>query len=207
MTLSEQGLPPGRIVEAVEHAGLSPLPEGVPEKFSRYYALLEQWNSKLNLTAIREPEEALRRHFVECIFCAQHLPTGIETLLDYGSGAGFPGIPIALCRPEILVTLAESHGRKASFLREAVRSLGIDAEVCGGRVKDMPPSRSFDAVSLRAVDKMQEAVVGAAGRVGKEGWLVLLASAGTVELPNGFTVKQESTSGSLTGRLVLASRG
>jgi 16S rRNA (guanine527-N7)-methyltransferase len=206
VTLSEQRLPPGRIAEAVEQAGLSPLPGGVLEKFSNYYVLLERWNSKLNLTAIRDPEEALRRHFVESIFCAQHLPVGIATLLDYGTGAGFPGIPIALCRPEIRVTLAESQGKKASFLREAVRSLGIDAEVYGGRVEDMPRSRSFDAVSLRAVDKMQEAIPGAAGRVEAGGWLVLLASAGTIELPNGFLVKQETIPGSLTGRLILASR-
>jgi 16S rRNA (guanine527-N7)-methyltransferase len=70
----------------------------------------------------------------------------------------------------------------------------------------MPSGRSFDAVSLRAVDKMQEAVLGAAGRVGAGGWLVLLTSAGTVELPNGFMVKQEAIPGSMTGRLVLASR-
>jgi 16S rRNA (guanine527-N7)-methyltransferase len=207
VTQSEPGLPPGRIAEAVEQAGLSPLPVGVPEKFSNYYALLERWNSKLNLTAIRDTEEVLRRHFIECIFCAQHLPAGIATLLDYGSGAGFPGIPVALCRPEIRVTLAESQGKKASFLREAVRLLGIDAEVYGGRVEDMPHGRSFDAVSLRAVDKMQEAVLGAAGRVGAQGWLVLLTSAGTVELPKGFMIKQEPIPGSLTGRLVLASRG
>ena len=112
MTLSEQGLPAGRIAEAVEQVGLNPLMADVAEKFSEYYALLERWNSKLNLTAIRDPEEVLRRHFIECIFCAQHLPAGIETLLDYGSGAGFPGIPVALCCPEIRVTLAESQGRE-----------------------------------------------------------------------------------------------
>jgi 16S rRNA (guanine527-N7)-methyltransferase len=207
VTQSEPGLPPGRIAEAVEQAGLSPLPVGIPEKFSNYYALLERWNSKLNLTAIRGPDEVLRRHFIECIFCAQHLPVGIATLLDYGSGAGFPGIPVALCRPEIRVTLAESQGKKASFLREAVRSLEIDAEIYGGRVEDMPSGRSFDAVSLRAVDKMQEAVLEAAGRVGVGGWLVLLASAGTIELPNSFMLKQETIPGSLMGRLVLASRG
>ena len=97
-------------------------------------------------------------------------------------------------------------GEKASFLREAVRSLGIDAEVYGGRVEDMPHGRSFDAVSLRAVDKMQGAVQGAASRIGVGGWLVLLVSAGTVELPNDFRVKQETIPGSLTGKLVLATR-
>jgi 16S rRNA (guanine527-N7)-methyltransferase len=202
----ESGLSAHRIEQAVELAGLSPLAAGVAEKFSRYYALLDQWNSKLNLTAIRDPEEALRRHLVECIFCAQHLPAGITSLLDYGAGAGFPGIPIALCRPEIHVTLAESQGKKASFLREAVRSLGIGAEVYAGRVEDMPAGRSFAAVSMRAVDKMQMAIEAAADRVNRGGWLVLLASAGTVELPEGFWAQDLPIPGSRSGVLILASK-
>jgi 16S rRNA (guanine527-N7)-methyltransferase len=206
VSLSETGLSAERIAQAVEQAGLSPLESGVDEKFSQYYGLLQLWNSKLNLTAIRDPEEALRRHFVECIFCAQHLPPAIKTLLDYGSGAGFPGIPIALCRPEIRVTLAESQGKKASFLREAVRSLGISAEVYAGRVEDMPTGRSFDAASLRAVDKMEAAVADAASRVKPGGCLVLLATAGTVELPAGFTVRTLRVPGSQSGELMLASR-
>ena len=179
---------------------------GVAERFSQYYTLLDRWNSKLNLTAIRDPEEALRRHFVECIFCAQRLPIGIATVLDYGSGAGFPGIPIALCRPEIRVTLAESQQKKASFLREAVRSLAIDAEVYGGRVEEMLLGRSFDAVALRAVDRMREAVSGAAGRVGNGGWLILLASAGTIELPSGFVAGEEAIPDSQIGMLIMAHR-
>ena len=79
------------------------------------------------LTAIRDEEGILTRHFVESIVCARALPAGIATLLDVGSGAGFPGIPIALCRSEIAVTLAESQGKKAAFLQEAVRVLGVAA--------------------------------------------------------------------------------
>lgn len=205
MTSSEGGLSASKITQAVEQAELDPLAPGVAEKFSRYYALLEQWNSKLNLTAIRDPDEALRRHFVECIFCAQHLPRGITSLLDFGSGAGFPGIPIVLCRPELHVTLAESQGKKASFLREVVRSLGIAADVYAGRVEKMPANQSFDAVSLRAVDKMQSAVESAAGRVSRGGWLILMASAGTIELPAGFAASVLPLPGSQSGELILAS--
>jgi 16S rRNA (guanine527-N7)-methyltransferase len=203
----EAGLSGERIARAVEQAGLDLLAEGIAEKFSRYYSLLEQWNSKLNLTAIRDPEEALRRHLVECIFCAQHLPQKIATLLDYGSGAGFPGIPIALCRPEIHVTLAESQGKKASFLREAVRVLEIDAEIYAGRVEDMPGDPGFDAITLRAVDKMQAAVEGASGRVKLGGWLIMLATAGMVGVPGGFSVDELAISGSEKGVLILACRG
>jgi 16S rRNA (guanine527-N7)-methyltransferase len=96
-----------------------------------------KWNARMNLTAARKPEEIVRRHFVESIFAAQQIPKHVKTLLDFGSGAGFPGIPIAICRPKIGVTLAESQGKKAAFLREAVRTLGLKAEVWAGRVEEM----------------------------------------------------------------------
>jgi 16S rRNA (guanine527-N7)-methyltransferase len=139
-------------------AGLGTLPEGTSERFRVYLELLLKWNKKISLTAVRSPEEIIRRHFVECAFVAQHLPTGIKTLLDFGSGAGFPGIPIAICRPEIHVTLSEAQLKKAAFLEEAVRLLGISSEVFGRRVEVMPEIRGFDAVALRAVDKMQLAL-------------------------------------------------
>jgi 16S rRNA (guanine527-N7)-methyltransferase len=195
------------IAAAVEFAGLTALGDGVAEQFSAYFDLLWRWNSKLNLTALRTPEEILRRHFVECIFCAQHLPASVGTLLDYGSGAGFPGIPIALCRPEIRVTLAESQGKKASFLREVVRVLGLNVEVFGGRVETMADDRRFDAVAMRAVDKMEQAIAEAAVRVAAEGWLVLLAGAGSIGIPEGFVVEERGIPGSASGVLVLAQRG
>ena len=105
--------------------GLAALPAVAYKQFDDYLDLLLRWNQRLNLTAIKEPRQVIQRHFVESAFTAQHLPTGIASLLDYGSGAGFPGIPIAICRPEIHVTLAEAQGRKASFPREALRVLGV----------------------------------------------------------------------------------
>ena len=200
------GLSTARIDAAVREAGLNPLAPGTGEKFSAYYDLLVRWNAKLNLTAIRSSDEILRRHFVECIFCAQRLPTGIESLLDYGSGAGFPGIPIALCRPNIRVTLAESQGKKASFLREAVRELGIEADVYAGRVEEMPVDRQFDGVTLRAVDRMQEAVERASLRVVEGRWLVLLANPALIRLPEGFLAEELPTPGLEAGVLVLARR-
>jgi 16S rRNA (guanine527-N7)-methyltransferase len=144
------------IEAAVAAAGLEPLTGEVAARFQTYLELLQKWNARLNLTAIREPEEILHRHFIECIFAARNLPTEIRTLLDFGSGGGFPGIPIALCRPEIHVTLGESQAKKAAFLREAVRTLDVpNAEAYNGRVEDL--NQTFQAVTLRAVDKMQEA--------------------------------------------------
>jgi len=146
------------IEEAFSEAGIGGLPASCYEQFSAYLGLLMRWNARLSLTAIREPAQIIRRHFVECAFAAQHLPADIETLLDYGSGAGVPGIPFAICRPEIRVTLAEAQGKKASFLREVVRTVGTGTEVYDGRVETMPPGQSFHAVSMRAVEKMELAI-------------------------------------------------
>lgn len=195
-----------RIASAVDEAGLSPLPATVAERFSTYFELLSRWNAKLNLTAIRTPEDVLQRHFLESIFCAQKLPPGIVTLLDYGSGAGFPGIPIALCRPEIRVTLAESQGKKAGFLREAVRTLNLEAEIYSGRVEGMPAHRVFNAVTLRAVDKMGEALKLAADRVSRAGWLVVLCSKGAITVPDDFTGGELPLPQSERTVLVLAQR-
>ena len=128
-----------------------------------YLELLLKWNARTNLTAIRDPDEIVRRHFGESLFLGAHL-RDCSTLLDFGSGAGFPGVPVQLLQPEIAVTLAESQGKKAAFLREVVRHFGLQTEVWASRVEAMPSERRFDAVALRAVDKMDSAVREAAAR-------------------------------------------
>jgi len=153
-----------------------------PVQSQHFYTLLSlflRWSSRINLTSIRDEEGILSRHFVESIACARALPAGISTLLDFGSGAGFPGLPIALCRPEIAVTLAESQGKKAAFLREAVRVLGVAAKVHSGRAETL--AATFDCVILRAVDKMERAVQSAAMLVRPGGWLALMTT--TAALP------------------------
>ena len=124
-----------RLNEILAEFGQKPIHLLHSKRFEEYLFLLLRWNARVNLTAIRDEEGILRRHFVESIVCARALPAGITSLLDFGSGAGFPGIPIALCCPEIAVTLAESQGKKAAFLSEAVRVLGISAKVHSGRAE------------------------------------------------------------------------
>lgn len=143
-----------------------------------YLDLILKWNSKLNLTAIRTPAEIVRRHFGESLFAGIHLGE-CSTLLDFGSGAGFPGLPIQILRPEVAVTLAESQGKKSAFLREAVRTLGLATEVYGGRVEAMPAERRFETVTLRAVDNMEAAVVEAGRRAAKR---VLILGTATTSL-------------------------
>jgi 16S rRNA (guanine527-N7)-methyltransferase len=145
------------------------------EQFATYLSLILRWNRRVNLTSVRDEEGILSRHFVESIACSRSLPTGIRSLLDLGSGGGFPGIPIALCRPEISVTLAESQGKKAAFLQEAVRSLGLSAKVHGRRAEEL--GEFFDCVTLRAVDRMEEAVRIGAQLVNPSGWLALMTTA------------------------------
>lgn len=165
--------------QLLQAAGQPSLSTGEGQAFQDYLSLLLKWNAKLNLTAIREPESILRRHFLECILCARLLPAGISTLLDFGSGGGFPGIPIAICRPEIEVTLGESQSKKAAFLREVVRTLRLHARVEHKRAETI--QASFHAVTLRAVDKMEEAVRLAAHLVAPRGLLVLMAGRGDLD--------------------------
>jgi 16S rRNA (guanine527-N7)-methyltransferase len=148
-------------------------------KLASYGNLLLRWNERTSLTAIREARGVLDRHIVESVAAARLVPAGITTLLDYGSGAGLPGIPIAVVREEVRVTLAESQGKKAAFLREAVRTLDLNASIHAGRVADLDVATLFDAITLRAVEKMEESVKEARERVGAGGFLVIFATAAT----------------------------
>lgn len=146
------------------------------ERFEKYLRLFLLWNGKTNLSAIRDEDGILARHFVESIACARQLPAGITTLLDFGSGGGFPGVPIAICRPEIAVTLAESQGKKAIFLQEVVRQLDLKTRVHSRRAEEL--REEFDCVAMRAVDRMFEAIPVAAGLVRPAGLLALMSTAG-----------------------------
>ena len=111
-----------------------------------------KWNARTNLTAVRSAEEIVTRHFGESLFAARCIKAfaEAESMLDFGSGAGFPGIPVHLYLPELAVTLAESQGKKAAFLREAVRDLNLSAQVWSERVDAMPSAAKFDLVTTRA---------------------------------------------------------
>jgi 16S rRNA (guanine527-N7)-methyltransferase len=119
---------------------------GLYERLRTYLELLLRWNARTNLTAVRDPEEMVRRHFGESLFAGcvlgECVGAGAE-VLDLGSGAGFPGVPVQLLLPSVQVTLAESQGKKVAFLREAVRGLGLGCEVWAGRVEAMPAARRF----------------------------------------------------------------
>jgi 16S rRNA (guanine527-N7)-methyltransferase len=162
-------------------ANLPPLGSAQIAYFEVYLSLILRWNTRINLTAIRDPQSILQRHFVESIACARALPNGIGCLLDFGSGAGIPGIPIAICRPEIAVTLAESQGKKAAFLQQAARALKLPMgiQVHAGRAESL--AAQFDCVTLRAVDHMEEAVHASTQLVRSGGWLAPMTTAKELE--------------------------
>jgi 16S rRNA (guanine527-N7)-methyltransferase len=171
---------------------------------STYIDILLRWNSRMNLTAIREPEQIVARHFGESFFAARHLfpdatsdaapikPSDAvrglgelteaaakqrRKLADLGSGAGFPGIPIKLWVPQVAVTLIESNQKKSVFLREIARALILTyIDIQNIRAETLPQA-SFDAVTLRAVERFDRALPAAAALLVSQGRLALLIGA------------------------------
>jgi 16S rRNA (guanine527-N7)-methyltransferase len=166
-----------------------------------YIDILIRWNARINLTAVRAPEEIVTRHFGESLFAARHLfpdASGSQSrVIDVGSGAGFPGLPIKIWAPAIHLTLIESNHKKATFLREAIRRLAVtDTDVFHGRAEqfvglpkpteNLPtdPSRTSsvgDVVTMRAVEHFASALPVAANLVAAGGRLALLIGSGQVE--------------------------
>src|SRR5882757_9521707 len=170
---------PEQVQEASERWDLAAIAVPVADRLAAYGNLLLQWNARLSLTAVRDEAELVERHLMEGIFAAAHHPEA-STALDFGSGAGIPGIPIALCRASIHVTLAESQRKKAAFLQEALRRLDLRASVHAGRAETLPPA-SFGAVWMRAVDKSADMLPVAASLIASGGALCLL---GTTKPPD-----------------------
>ncbi len=119
-----------------------------------YLELLLRWNARINLTAVRDPDSIVTRHIGESLWAASRLltPSDQATVIDVGSGAGFPGLPMKIFAPYIQLTLIESQNKKATFLKEVIRSLGLNAaEVYSGRAEQY--ERRAKLVTLRAVEK------------------------------------------------------
>jgi len=166
---------------------------------STYIDILLRWNARINLTAIRNEEEIVTRHFGESFFAARHLfpdahvgtapqacpersrrdcaaePSSAVRLADLGSGAGFPGLPIKLWAPDIALTLIESNHKKATFLREVVRALTL-TEIDIMNVRAETITLTFDVVTFRAVEGFADALHVARTLLAPAGRLALLIS-------------------------------
>lgn len=143
------------------------------QKLLDYLALLEKWNKVHNLTAVREPAEMVTLHLLDSLSVLPYIKSG--RLLDVGSGAGLPGIPLALLRPELQVTVMDSSHKKASFMRQAKATLGItNLEVVCGRVEEYRPPHLFDVIISRAFSDLAEFIrLTAHLRVAEGFWLAM----------------------------------
>jgi 16S rRNA (guanine527-N7)-methyltransferase len=182
------------------------------QSISTYIDLLLRWNSRVNLTAVREPREIVTRHFGESFFAARcvfprddYIAENIASegqsesraqaelasihVLDLGSGAGFPGIPVKIWEPHVRLTLVESNFKKVTFLREVVRTLRLSAvEVPASRAENF--RAQAEVVTLRAVERFDSTLPTAARLVAASGRLAILIGEGQVhrgrELTPGF---------------------
>lgn len=125
------------------------------QKLLDYLALLEKWNKVHNLTAVRDPSDMVTLHLLDSLSVLPHIKSG--RLLDVGSGAGLPGIPLSIVRPDLQVTVMDSSHKKASFMRQAKATLGIpNLEVVCGRVEEFHPEHKFNMVISRAFSDLAE---------------------------------------------------
>ena len=140
-----------------------------------YISLLLHWNRTISLTAVTDPLEVLRFHFGESMFAASSIANRNGRLADVGSGAGFPGIPLKLALPALEVILIESNAKKAAFLAEAIRELGLErTEIYRGRFEDFrAEGPEFDFVTARAIGRHDELIKWAFGAIKLGGNLIL----------------------------------
>lgn len=141
-----------KLEAGVRQLGLELTPQTI-EKLLTYLALLVKWNKVHNLTAVRDPEEMVTLHLLDSLSVLPHVPAG--RLLDVGSGAGLPGIVLAICRPDLQVTTIDAVQKKASFMRQAKAELQIDnLQVVAGRVEQLKPGEPFNTVISRAFSEI-----------------------------------------------------
>jgi 16S rRNA (guanine527-N7)-methyltransferase len=163
------------------YLGGQPLTPQQLDQISQYLELLLRWNARMNLTSLREAEQILSRHFGESFFLARLLSTSspLASAIDVGSGAGFPGIPLKIFAPHAHILLIESQNKKATFLREVIRTLRLtNINVIAERAENV--QQTAELVTLRAVEKFDRALPAAAALVRKPGRIGLLIGSGQV---------------------------
>ena len=126
------------------------------KKFEKYSDLLLEWNEKFNLTAIKDKDEITEKHFIDSLYLDKFVDLDNKTFLDVGSGAGFPGVPLAIAHPSLKVSLLESNGKKVKFLQEIKKELDLkNVEIIQARAEEFDKRESFDFVSARAVKELR----------------------------------------------------
>lgn len=170
MTTATDAPPTDALRRGLQQLGLA-LTEDTIGKLDAYLDLIVKWNAVHNLTAIRDKARMVTHHLLDSLAVAPHVPMQ-ATLLDAGSGAGLPGIPLALARPDLVVTLLDSNQKKAAFLQQAVSTLNLgNAAVACERLERYQPRATFDFVISRAFAELADFVVQARHLVAPSGRL------------------------------------
>jgi len=181
-----------RLEKGAAELGLA-LGRGDRSKLLQYLALLEKWNQVYNLTAIRDKGKMVSGHLLDCLAVIPHVPG--TRVLDVGSGAGFPGIPIAVARPDIQVALLDGNHKKAAFLRQAVADLQLkNASVVCERVEEWQAAEKFDCIISRAFAEIAEFIALTSHLLAPGGVLAAMKGVHPFEelerLPPGFRLRQ-----------------
>jgi 16S rRNA (guanine527-N7)-methyltransferase len=164
------------------------LPAGARDLLLDYMALLVKWNRTYNLTAIRDPLSMVAHHLLDSLAVLPHLAlvAGRARLADAGSGAGLPGIPLAIARPEWRITLAEANQKKAAFLRQAAIELSLrNVEVHEGRVEAWRPQPLFDTVISRAFAALRDFIAACRHLLAPGGVLAAMTGVAPAQLDPG----------------------
>src|SRR5437879_9240875 len=137
----------GIFVEGLEQLGFDPRDEQILAAFESYRQELLDWNSRINLTAITDSQDVLLKHFLDSLSLLKVYTNPEARLLDIGSGAGFPGLPLKIVRPQWHVTRLEATGKKTLFLRHMVEALQLrDVEIIHGRAEELAHKREYRAM-------------------------------------------------------------
>ncbi|MDO8267338.1 MAG: 16S rRNA (guanine(527)-N(7))-methyltransferase RsmG [Moraxellaceae bacterium] len=181
--------PESRLRAGVDQLSLQ-LPDGAMEKLLAYLALLVKWNAAYNLTAIRDPEQMVIKHLLDSLGIVPHVQG--KTLIDVGTGAGLPGLMLAIAKPDLQVTLLDSNGKKVRFLRQVIADLQItNADAVQSRVEEF--DRKFDLVSSRAFATLADMVNGSRQLLADGGEFLAMKGQHPADeiaaLPTGFVVR------------------
>ncbi len=167
--------PEARLRSGLQHLAL-PLTEVQVGQLIAYLALLTKWNRVYNLTAVRDPAEMVVKHLLDSLAIVPHVVG--PRVLDVGSGGGLPGIPLAIARPELAVTLLDTNGKKTRFMTQAVTELGLsNGSVVHSRVEQFTPATPFDTITSRAFASLADFVTGSAHLLAPHGYLLAMKGA------------------------------
>ena len=160
------------LIEGLQRMALK-LSDQMIDQLMTYLNLVEKWNRVYNLTAIRERDEMIKLHFLDSLSIFNHVH--VKNILDVGSGAGFPGIVLAITKPELKVTVMDSVNKKTTFMQQVKSELALtNLDVVNSRVEDYQPITLFEAVTSRAFSNLKNMMSLTQHTLKKEGvWLAM----------------------------------